>query len=57
MESNQLFKQPTIIDKEVVWDKSRVIMSKTDHRGIIEYANEVFVDVCGYEDYELMGHS
>lgn len=30
-------------------------MSKTDHRGIIEYANEVFVDVCGYEDYELMG--
>lgn len=54
MESNQ-FKQPTIIDKEVVWDKSRVIMSKTDHRGIIEYANEVFVDVCGYEDYELMG--
>ncbi len=55
MESNQLFKQPTIIDKEVVWDKSRVIMSKTDHRGIIEYTNEVFVDVCGYEDYELMG--
>lgn len=55
MESNQLFKPPTIIDKEVVWDKSRVIMSKTDHRGIIEYANEVFVDVCGYEDYELMG--
>ncbi|MGL2986672.1 PAS domain-containing protein [Flavobacterium sp. RSSA_27] len=55
MESNQLFKQPTIIDKEVVWDKSRIIMSKTDHRGIIEYANEVFVDVCGYEDYELMG--
>ena len=55
MESNQLFNQPTIIDKEVVWDKSRIIMSKTDHRGIIEYANEVFVDVCGYEDYELMG--
>ena len=55
MESNQLFKQPTIIDKEVVWDKSRVIMSKTDHRGIIEYANEVFMDVSGYEDYELMG--
>ena len=51
MESNQ-FKQPTIIDKEVVWDKSRVIISKTDHRGIIEYTN---VDVCGYEDYELMG--
>lgn len=55
METNELFKQPAIIDKEVAWDKSKVIMSKTDHRGIIEYANEVFVDVCGYEDYELMG--
>jgi PAS domain S-box-containing protein len=55
METNELFKQPAIIDKEVAWDKSKVIMSKTDHRGIIEYANEIFVDVCGYEDYELMG--
>nr|WP_315169880.1 PAS domain-containing protein [uncultured Flavobacterium sp.] len=55
METNELFKRPAIIDKEVSWDKSKVIMSKTDHRGIIEYANEVFVDVCGYEDYELMG--
>lgn len=44
-----------IIDKEVAWDKTQVIMSKTNSRGIIEYANEVFVDVCGYEDYELMG--
>ncbi|MBW1656273.1 MULTISPECIES: PAS domain-containing protein [Flavobacterium] len=44
-----------IIDKEVTWDKTQVIMSKTNAFGIIEYANEVFVDVCGYEDYELMG--
>jgi PAS domain S-box-containing protein len=55
METNELFKRIAIIDKEVAWDKSQVIMSKTDHRGIIEYANDVFVDVCGYEDYELMG--
>lgn len=46
---------PTIIDKEVVWDKSKTIMSKTDKFGTIEYANDVFVDVCGYEDYELVG--
>jgi PAS domain S-box-containing protein len=45
----------TIIDKEVSWDKTQVIMSKTNAFGIIEYANEVFIDVCGYEDYELMG--
>ncbi|MBF7093138.1 PAS domain-containing protein [Flavobacterium sp. ALJ2] len=52
---NQLFKRPTPIDKEVSWDKTQVIMSKTNPIGIIEYANETFVDVCGYEDYELMG--
>ncbi|OCB78058.1 PAS domain-containing protein [Flavobacterium crassostreae] len=52
--NNTIFKRPTPIDKEVSWDKTQVIMSKTDSKGIIEYANEVFIDVCGYEDYELM---
>ena len=47
--------KPTPIDKEVIWDKTRTIMSKTDKYGTIEYANEVFVDVCGYEDHELVG--
>ena len=53
-ENNEIFKRPTPIDKEVSWDKTQVIMSKTNSKGIIEYANEVFIDVCGYEDYELM---
>ncbi|GAA6772256.1 hypothetical protein AAGS39_30080 [Flavobacterium sp. CGRL2] len=53
-QENQL-QNRVIIDKEVTWDKTQVIMSKTNAFGIIEYANEVFVDVCGYEDYELMG--
>ncbi|WP_245586374.1 PAS domain-containing protein [Olivibacter sitiensis] len=47
--------RPTPIDKEVAWDKTKTIMSKTDQYGTIEYANDVFIDVCGYEDYELMG--
>lgn len=46
--------RPIPIDKEVSWDKTQTIMSKTDLYGTIEYANEAFVDVCGYEDYELM---
>lgn len=46
--------RPIPIDKEVSWDKTQTIMSKTDPLGRIEYANEVFIDVCGYEDYELM---
>ncbi|CAM3953248.1 MULTISPECIES: PAS domain-containing protein [Flavobacterium] len=52
---SQASNRPVLIDKEVSWDKTQIIMSKTNPRGIIEYANEVFVDVCGYEDYELMG--
>ncbi|WP_316634121.1 PAS domain-containing protein [uncultured Flavobacterium sp.] len=54
-QENQLQNQITVIDKEVSWDKTQVIMSKTNAFGIIEYANETFVDVSGYEDYELMG--
>ncbi len=54
-QENQLQNRITVIDKEVTWDKTQVIMSKTNAFGIIEYANEVFVDVSGYEDYELMG--
>lgn len=45
---------PILVDKEVSWDKTQMIMSKTDLFGTIEYANQVFVDVSGYEDYELM---
>lgn len=46
--------RPVPIDKEVSWDKSLIIMSKTDALGRIEYANEAFIDVSGYEDYELI---
>lgn len=53
-EDREITKKPIPIDKEVSWDKTLTIMSKTDLYGTIEYANEVFVDVCGYEDYELM---
>jgi PAS domain S-box-containing protein len=53
-QEKEMTKRPIPIDKEVSWDKTQTIMSKTDLYGTIEYANEVFVDVCGYEDYELM---
>lgn len=44
-----------VIDQEVDWDKTTTILSKTDHRGIIEYCNEGFCNVSGYSDEELMG--
>lgn len=49
------FEHPKPLDKEVSWDKTRTIMSKTDQYGVIEYANDTFIDVSGYEEHELMG--
>ncbi len=46
--------RPNPIDKEVVWDKNETLVSKTDLSGTIEYANNQFIDVSGYEDFELM---
>lgn len=45
----------TPVDKEVVWDKDLVLVSKTDKFGNIKYCNEVFVNISGYEDFELVG--
>jgi len=44
-----------IVGKEIKLDPSKTIMSKTDKKGIIEYANEYFMEISGYEEYELMG--
>jgi PAS domain S-box-containing protein len=47
--------KPTPSDRETKWDGSKVLLSKTDASGNILYANEAFIDVCGYDDFELMG--
>ena len=52
---NFKFNKPTPSDRELDWDKSKVILSKTDAKGTILYANEAFIDVCGYDEYELIG--
>ena len=49
------FQYPTPIDREVNWDKSKTIMSRTDAAGVIDYVNQVFCDVCGYSTEELLG--
>ena len=54
MSEEMKFVKPTPIDKEVAWDKTKTIMSKTDLYGTIEFINEVFTDVSGYEDCELI---
>jgi len=48
-------KKPKPIEKEIKLDPSKIIMSKTDALGVIEYANEYFMEISGYEEHELMG--
>lgn len=40
---------------ERTFDKSDIIVSKTDPRGIITYANDVFLKIADYEEHEVMG--
>jgi PAS domain S-box-containing protein len=47
--------KPVPNGNEIILDPTKVIMSKTDYKGIIQYANDYFVEVCGYKAYELMG--
>ena len=44
-----------IINEEVKWDKTQVIVSKTDIHGTILYANKAFTETCEYDATELMG--
>lgn len=41
--------------REVSFDEEQIIVSKTDLRGVITYANDVFQQVSGYSEAELLG--
>ena len=47
--------KPTPRDFEVEVPEGLFITSKTDTRGIITYANDVFCEVAGYAEEELIG--
>jgi len=51
----KLIKRPIPIENEIILDPMRTIMSKTDKKGIIEYANDYFMEISGYKEWELMG--
>lgn len=48
-------KRPTPRDEEIVLDPKRYLVSETDEKGIITYANDYFVEVAGYSKEELIG--
>ncbi len=40
---------------EISFDKDRIIVSKTDLKGKITYGNELFIELSGYSEKELLG--
>ena len=47
--------RPTPTNKEVTFDEQKFIVSKTDTKGRIIYGNELFIEISGYEEQELLG--
>ncbi len=47
--------RPIPKENEIKLNPYKTIMSKTDQKGIIEYANDYFMEVSGYKEWELMG--
>lgn len=41
--------------KELFFDKNEIIVTKTDPKGYITYANDVFIRLAGYTEKELLG--
>jgi PAS domain S-box-containing protein len=51
--------RPTVppTGRERTWPDNKIIVSKTDKKGIITYANKVFCDVALYNESELVGQN
>jgi len=47
--------KPTPIDEEIPLDPKRYIVSETDEKGKITFANDYFMEVSGYSQEELIG--
>jgi aerotaxis receptor len=46
-----------ITQKEVPYPKGKYIVSRTDLKGVITYANSTFIDISGFTEHEVVGQS
>jgi len=46
---------PLLSGTERTFDKSDIIVSKTDAKGIITYANDIFLTIADYQEHEVLG--
>ncbi len=54
-ETRAVWKRPKPTGREAFFGEDEIIVSKTDRNGIIRYANQVFINISGYSEGELMG--
>ena len=47
----------TIIDQEIPFPDGRLIVSRTDTKGVLTHYNQSFIDMSGYSNEELMGQN
>ena len=47
--------RPLPLNKEIQLNNRKIIISKTDRYGNIQYTNDYFFEVSGYEESEIMG--
>ncbi|MBT1451501.1 PAS domain-containing protein [Glaciecola sp. XM2] len=50
-------RKAAVNDKEVLLSDAHELVSTTDKRGVITYANETFCEIAGFSEHELVGHS
>ncbi|MDH5656355.1 MAG: PAS domain-containing protein, partial [Spirochaetia bacterium] len=55
IKSERVKHPPYTTDEEIVLTSRHILVSNTDLKGIITYANSDFQEVCGYSEEELIG--
>lgn len=47
--------KPVPTNREIPFPENSVIVSKTNPKGVITYCNEIFIEMSGYSEEELLG--